>query len=254
MPVSWNKFVNFQRIFNRDDFNYISDLNNIVLVLDPIMIGIHDPKRDNIGYSALVKDYLTNLQSFSSWIGGTEISELAQGFATCISVLSETLNILNQSAEKRILYENRRNKLIKIFEGSLSKIAKGLCVAFNPEIIPFTNIAAEQVCRYILDGKIGLGTKFKFNKRGNCAFAGKIYALNMQELLVVLRLLLRPGNQVRTFNKWKDLGAGGTVVRILVQPHWIRKDKVFFLYKANEHTEYSSQLTIPPDKTSFEAV
>ena len=122
--------------------------------------------------------------------------------------------------------------------------------SFN-EVIP-TCVEPSQIISYIFDSNEGLGGKFLFNSHGEHSFKRKIYILSKQELLVVLRLLSNPsGTQIRTFNKWRDLGAGGAPVRILVKHHWVRKDIVFFLYRANEHNEYSAQLAITPDKVQF---
>ena len=250
--MSRDAIFNFQPIFHRPDFDYISNINNIFRIADSVLFRIHITKIEDSGYANLVKEYLGNLQSFSSWINGNTLPDLAQGFALCSSVLTEALQIFNESVEKRALYENRRNKLIKMFVGGISTITRGLRTAFNPEVIPYTNIKEDQVCSFILDKTEGSGRKFLFNKRGRHSFVNKIHLLNMQELLVVLRLLSSPsGSQVRTFNKWRDLGSSGAPVRILVQHNWIRKDKVFFLYKANENGDYQAQLSFSPVTVVF---
>lgn len=246
----------FQPIFNRADYTYISDIDRLDRIARDILEKIATVRAEiDKVYADELKIFLSNLQSFASWINAQSVPELADGVATCLTEISTALAIFNEPAEKRAMFANKSNKMPRVFGGSISKIARGLRLAFSLDFLPLTNISTDQVCRYILDSNIGLGTQFRFNKRGNYAFASKICALNMQELLVVLRLLTNPSDaQIRTINKWRDLGAGKTVVRILVQHCLIRRDQVFFLYKANEHREYEDQLSKPPKSSDFDPV
>src|SRR3989344_5038341 len=208
--MSGDSIKSFQPVFKRPDFDAISDLNSVVLIADQILFMMHIPSAEDRAYAGILDDYLRNLQSFSAWINARNVPDLAQGIANCTSSLSEAIGVFNGPVEKRSLYENRRNKLIKMFLGSISVITRGLRVAFYPDVLSSTNITVEQVLRYIFDKSVGLGRKFLFNKRGVHSFVNKVYSLNVQELLVVLRLLTNPsGSQVRTFNKWRDLGSGG---------------------------------------------
>lgn len=98
----------------------------------------------------------------------------------------------------------------------------------------------------------GLGRKFLFNKLGKHAFTNKIIRLNRQELVITLRLLVLP-SQIRKYNGWIDIGSGQAPVRILMASRILGKDKIYFLYKINEHPTYQAQLLVSPDKTEFEA-
>lgn len=136
----------------------------------------------------------------------------------------------------------------------LSKLHDGIRAAFDPDIISSTKINTEQFVRYILDNAEGLGRTFLFHKTGRHSFVNKIGSLNMQELKVTARLLMRPsGNQVRTYHGWRDLGLGQTPIRILSAHRFLGRDRVYFLFRLSEHAAYDAQIEIPPDKVVFSA-
>ena len=141
-------------------------------------------------------------------------------------------------------------KFNEMFLYGLKKFELGVQLVFHPNVLGSTNITKDQIIRYFFNKEIGLGKKFLYNKRGKHAFANKVSALNREELVVLLRLLVMPNsNQIRTYNGWIDIGISQAPVRVLIAS----RDKVYFLYKINEHRDYQAQLLVSPDKVTFAA-
>ena len=252
--MAWDSLRNFQTIFDRADFTYISNHDTVLKSKNSIRSIIVDripsPSSSDSVYRSMVQDYLNNVKSFYSWFGNSN-SDMNTGCTSCEAYLYEVLQLFNQPSEIRTQTSSRCIKLNNNFLWSLGKIMQGIRHCFNKVLIPQC-INPIQIIRYIFDSNEGFGKKFLYNSKGEHSFSKKIYLLSKQKLLVVLRLLSNPsGSQVRTFNKWRDLGRGDCPVRILVEHHMIKRDRVFFLYRANEHNEYSAQLAKPSDKVQF---
>ena len=253
--MSYKKLRNFQSIINRKDFNYISDKKKIKDLEKIILYSISNPDGNESNYIKLLEEFLENLTSFYNSIEGHNIPDIKKGYLIVFEELKKCINLFSEPEFKRkSISRGYSKKFNKTFLHGLSKSLKGIRAAFDPDIISSTKIERGQVVRYILDDNEGLGKKFLFNKSGRHAFVNRVGNLNMQELIVTTRLLMRPsGNQIRWYNGWRDLGISGTQVRILSKHKILGKDKVYFLYKLNEHLAYQTQLNISPDGCEFSA-
>jgi hypothetical protein len=253
--MGYKNLRNFQTILNRKDFNYISDHEKIKEVEEIILYRISNPDGRELSYIKLLKEFLENLTSFYDSISGRNIPDIKKGYLLVIEELQRCIKIFTEPEFKRkSISRGYCKKFNKILLYGLYKLLDGIRAAFDSDIISSTKISRKQFIRYILDKVEGLGKKFLFNKTGRHAFVNKISAVNMQELIVTSRLLDRPsGNQVRTHNGWRDLGLGHAPVRILSEHRGFRKDRIYFLYRLNEHNEYEAQLRTSPDKLVFSA-
>lgn len=248
--MSYKKLQNLRYIFNRADYDYLSDNNKIKILRLRLEYNLYSPTSLDSVYKSDIKDYLNALESFCGWLNSAPITA---GSAFCKEQLQEILKLFEQSTEVRILLASRGKKLFKNLCTGLSIILDGVRLSFDPNNIGSTNITEDQIIKYIQDGNEGLGRKYRFNTAGKYAFANKISQLSKQELIVTMRLLMRPsGNQIRTINKWKDLGIGGSIIRILVEPHTFKKDKAFYLFRLNEHDAYQHHLQFFPDRCTFQ--
>lgn len=256
--MSYKKLKNFQTIFNREDFNYISDDSrdgNIEQISKIILYHVSTSDGKEKVYIKILGKFIENLDSFYEWINAKEIPDIKKGYFICREELIRAIKLLNEPDFKRIaISKGSLNRFNKLFLYGLSVLLIGIRIAFMPELVKTTNINKEQLVRYFFDENEGLRKKFLFNKRGKHSFANKILFLNKGELIVTERLLLRlPRNQIRTYNGWMDLGYGDTPVRILIYPHSFGRDRVFFLYKNNDREKpyYQSQLKEHPKNVYF---
>jgi len=250
--MSYRNLRNFQNIFNRADFNYISDNKNINDISNIILHRISVPDGRESAHVRLLEKFLKNLDSFYKSISGNN-PNFNKGYSVIQRELTRCINLFSErESERRSISRGYCKKFSKTFLHGLSKLLDGIRAAFDPDIISKTNIDRDQFVRYILNNVEGLRKRFLFNKRGRHAFVNKIPLLNIQELIVTERLLLRPSaGQIRIFHDWKDLGLGHAPIRLLVKPGRLGKKKVYFLYKANEHNAYENQLATPPSEVAF---
>ena len=251
--MDYKNLKNFQTILNRKDFNYISDHKKIKEIEDIILYHISNPDDTKSIHIRLLEEFLTNLTSFYDSIAGYNIPDIKKGYLLVIEELQRCIKLFSEPEFKRkSISRGYCKKFNKTFLYGLSKLLIGIRAAFDSDIISSTKISREQFISYILDNLEGLGKKFLFNKKGRHAFSNKISRLDMKELIVTSRLLVRPsGNQIRTFNGWRDFGLGHAPVRILSEHRGFRKNKIYFLYRLNEHAEYEAQLRTSPDKVEF---
>ncbi len=245
----YKKLENFQTIFVRDDFNYVSDNKNIENVQKIILYDISNPNGQEPIDIALLEKFLSNLTAFYNWIRIKKniLKDIPNGYGVIREELQRCIRLFSEPKFKRISISKREyNKFNKNFLYGLSKLLSGIREAFDPNNIGYTNIDRESLVRHLFNNVEGLGRRFLFNKKGAHAFANKIWDFTMDELKVISRLLIRPGNNVRTINKWRDLGGGEGPVRILCEGN-----KVYFLYHANEHPIYEKQLETSPDEAKM---
>ena len=195
-----------------------------------------------------LKEYEARFFAFYGEIHA-EINELIEGFTTCLRILNLILNLLEKPAEERIkIGRGYLKSFIKDFLYGLNRINNGLKMAFDPEFVGKTKITTGQLASFILDRKIGLGTKFAFNSGGKDSFCKKLPHLNRQEIIAVERLLLKP-ELTRHENGWADLGKSREPVRILCH-----NGRVYFLFRLNEHSVYETYLDrVNPEKVQFRA-
>src|SRR3990172_7814252 len=99
--MSYKDLKNFQQILNKSEFNYISDLSNIMAVSDVIKNKIRNPDGNELVYLETVGKFLRNLGSFYDAVGGEGIPDLKKGHKTCEQELSRSISFLRSSPEKR---------------------------------------------------------------------------------------------------------------------------------------------------------
>lgn len=252
--MGYKDLIHFKLIFGREDFNFISDPKKIEGA-GYIILNISNLYREESNRLILLETFLTNLTSFYESVVGNNIPDINNGYSIIFEELQKCMKLYHEpELNRRSISRGYCKKMNKIFLYGLSNLLNGIRAAFDPDIISSTNIDKAQFVRYVLDNVEGLGKDFLFNTRGQHAFVNKINNLNMQELIVTARLLSRPSrNQIRTFNGWRDLGVGHAPIRILSQRKRFRKDRVYFLYRTNEHNPYEAQLQTPPDRVAFSA-
>lgn len=242
--MTYKNLKNFQKIFSRADFNYVSEHVNIYEISELILLHASYPDGKEQDYIFKLESFLNNMASFINWINGKKIKNIENGYHFSEQILSQVLRILKQPDFKRTAISGAYlKKFNKVFLYGLSAILKGIRTAFNPDVVSSTRINEDQLRRYILDKIEGLGKKYLFNTTGRDAFVNKIGSLNRYQLIIVERLLFTlPSSQLRKYNNWLDLGLGNTPVRILIRPRSLRKDEVYFLFMAKEHSNYTWHL------------
>lgn len=253
--MSYKKLKNFQEIFNREDFSYISNENNIKNI-ESWVLSI--PTMDDSEVNELtrkLKYYLRSLESFYFWTKNT-IPEIQEGIMKSRKELLRITELIKEPYERRSLIRwGSLKKFLKTFLHGLNKLLIGIRVMFDSDLVGNTTITNEQLSNYILDDKEGLGRKYEFNTQGNNAFVPILNSLDRKELIATEKLLERaPKNQVRVVHKWKDFGISRYPVRILIEPRRGRKDRVYFLFKVTTgHRAYEDLVRIPPEKLKFSA-
>jgi len=257
--MSYKKLQNFRMIFKRPDFEYVSEIRKIDEIEKIIMFNLRMPDGREASYVVILERYFQNLNFFYESVMGHNIPDINEGYHMIKNILVRCITFFSEKDPKQIIMRSSISpgyckKFSATFLFGLSLLLRGIRIAFDPGIVSRTNIDRNQLVRYILDSREGLGRRFIFNTKGRHAFVNKITTLSNDQVIVTERLLVKPGNQVRSFNGWIDLGERGTLVRILGEHRTLGKDKIHFLYKVNEHVEYESQLQTSPDKVAFSAV
>lgn len=242
----------FQSVFDRDDFAWISysgHLQQLQVIIRRVKVpdGLEDT------YKGVIITYIQNLSQFYAWVGGNGIAMLRDGFGALVGILTQTSNLLAELPERRSAISSAMvNKWEGQFWGAVQLFVQGLEKAFDPDLVGETGIGREQIARYILDKVVGLGRKYNFNSRGYYSFARHIFDLNRAEVMITARLLVRPSkNQIRAANDYLDLGARHALIRILLDK--AQQTRVLFIYTRSEHRAYETQLQVPIGRVEFEA-
>ena len=244
--MRYDRLSRYRHIFQRKDFDYLSDSGTIDSVHGALtLLNISDGLGQS--HAGVLKDYLSALIGFTAWLGGAGIPRVKLGYEIVLASLSQPLKVFQKvDRERELISSSYAAKFAKSFIKGLDSISSGLQEAFLPEHVMATGITAKHLCLFILDTTVGLGTRFAFNSQGKDSFVGKLPSLNKQELAVAMRLLLRPGNQVRTVNGWRDYGLGATDIRILAMPRALRSPAIMYLFRRNEHPLYQRYLGMRP--------
>jgi|GEM_PF-2933421 hypothetical protein len=259
--MSYKKLKNFKKIIAREDFDYISSIENISRVSEIILYYAPNPDDNENDYIAILDEFYRNLTSFYFWINGMEIPDINDGYLTIRRELIKVINILktpkSESYKRKAISKGYFKKFNKIFLYGLTRMLEGIRAAFDPSIISNTKIQKGYIARYILDNTEGLGRMFLFNKAGKDSFAAKLRELEREELAATARLLATlPSNQIRTYKGWVDLGTKNAMVRILIKPGTFKRDAVCFLYRNTDTDKpsYLEMLNTPPTKVPLEFV
>tara|TARA_Y100000034_G_C6889645_1_gene409058 strand:+ start:52 stop:822 length:771 start_codon:yes stop_codon:yes gene_type:complete len=256
--MSYKNLKNFKNIFQRSDFDYLSNTKNITDICNIILYNVSDPDGKENSYINLISSFLKELDSFYKFFNMSNVQDIKNGYSVCRVELLKINNLLKESDLKRnSISKGYLRKFKNFFLGALSVLLRGIKTSFDPEARPYTNInydslTLNQIMALLLDKNVGLGKKFKFNTKGRYAFVSRLKLLNKQQLIVVHRLLFRfYENQIRTIKGWRDFGTNQTPVRILA-----KRKNIYFLYRINqgEHDAYQDQLNFPPESMPFSSI
>ena len=263
--MGYKDLKNFQGIFEREDFNYISD-SNIMDEICRIILSISTSLKDyqKTEYVKRIKKFLDNLTYFYEFLTNSrkkrkvDNSEIDKSYTIIYGTLASCVRLFSEPDERRgSISKNYQKKFNKDFIYGLTQLLKGIRNAFEPENISSTGINRDQLVRYILEKKEGLGKKFQFNNLGRFAFVQRIGDLEILDLILVAKLLLRPSKrQIRTINGWRDLGSQQDTVRILCihKRLIIKKDRVYYLFRLSEHAMYEKEIhRLSPNEAFFKA-
>ncbi|MEK6892398.1 MAG: hypothetical protein AABX25_04385 [Nanoarchaeota archaeon] len=252
--MTYKELKNFQEIFGRKDFSFISEPVNIGEISEIILTKLANPDGNDEYYISKLNLFMNNSSSFFNWLGGAVIDEIKEGYTAIQQILSQIIGLFKQPPDKlAAIGRGYFRKFNKTFLYGLSRIMKGIRTVFNPELVSATNIDRNQLERFIIDKREGLGDRYVFNTTGNHAFIRKLKLLNKAELIVAERLLLNPQKARRTRNGWIDFGEKRAPVRILVKPRTLLKDEVYFLFRISEHKDYDQRLNSIPGRFEFSA-
>ena len=271
--MGYKDLKNFQEIFEREDFNYISGSNKIDEIGYTIRKILYPLDNDQKGECVeKIKEFMENLTSFYEFLTNSsekkkvDNSEVDKSYTIIYGTLASCVRLFWEPDERRkSISKNYVRKFNKEFIYGLTQLLKGIRNAFEPENISSTGIDRDQLVRYILEKKEGLGKKFQFNDSSETyAFAKKINTLSKRDLILTERLLVRLfERQVRTINGWMDLGSNRDRVRILCVVRRrsiidkLRKSliaRVYYLFLVTEHTEYEQKLKKEsPNEAFFKA-
>lgn len=251
--MDYSELGNFAAIFSRQDFNYLSRMENIENA-SIVILHLNTNHSNDEECVLRIENFVANLDSFCKWIG--DIPDIRNGHAISRNVLITITNLLKQPELKRnYIGRGYLRKLNKNFLYGLFLILKGIRIAFTPSIVSSININKDQLARFFLNREEGIRKRYKFNERGDYAPAKVIPSLSKPELVVAERMLMDlPASQVRTNrNGWLDIGAKRAPVRILMLPRIFRRSVVIAIFKLKEHDLYERMLDIPPNRLHFSA-
>lgn len=253
--MAYKNLKNFEHIFGREDFNYISDLGHIKVITEILLYHLAVPDGKESTYIGLLEECVENLDSFCIWVKGSIIPYLQEGYIISKKELARAISILKSPENKRAsISGGYLRKFNKSFLYGLSRLLEGIRTAFDPSVVSKTNIDKDQLVRYFFDKKEGLGSRFLLNKIGNHAAANKLGFLTRDELIETIRLLLKQSHVRTTRNGWIDLGSKAAPIRILLIKHKLLgfgRDIVCFIFRLAEHRDYDKQLNIPSQKVRF---
>ena len=253
--MSYKRIKSFQGILNREDFNYISDEDNIEALKRILSRWSLIDEAEIKVIIAKINSYVRALDSFYRWTKSS-IPEIREGCVKARTELLRIISLLEKNKERREkIKQQHLKKFFKNFLYGLSRILIGVKVMFDPDLVGSTTVTKEQIANYILDKEEGLGRRYRFNKLGPHNFVSTLSNLTMQEIIAVERLLKNPPrSQVRTANGWLDIGASRCPVRILIQPRKIGKSKAYFLFRktVSGHRDYQQTMNnVNPEDVSF---
>ena len=261
--MGYKDLMKFQGIFEREDFNYISN-SSIIDEISHIILSISTSLKDyqKTGNIEQIKKFLDKLTSFYEFLTNcrkkrkVDNSEIDESYTITYGRLAYCIRIFSEPDNRReSISKNYQRKFNKDFTYGLTKLLSGIRNAFDSDNISSTGINRDQLARYILEKKEGLGRKFQFNNSGTYAFAQRIKYLEMQDLVLVAKLLLKPSKrQIRKINGWRDLGSQQDAVRILCthEGFILKKDKIYYLFRLSEHAVYEKEVhRLSPAKASF---
>ena len=245
--MAQEKLKNFKSIIDRDDFNYISEdrrIREVALTLENLWKSIHNDA-EKLYCAKLLRDYLEHFTSFyknlvpENKVVEKNLQDLSKGYKIVCESIEMCIRILGGSdIERESISKQYCKKFSKTFSYGLTNILKGIRKAFEHNNLYAVNISRDQIIKYILDEKVGLGKRYLFNKMGKYSFMSRVGYLQKKELVETVKLLTNPSKkQIRKQAGWLDLGYGKDPIRILCS-----HGRVHFLFKSNEHQFYEKTL------------
>jgi len=111
--MSYKNLRNFQTIFNRGDFNYISKLTKIKEIEVIVLNRISNPDGREAIHIKILKKFLENLTTFYNSITGYNIPNIKKGYLIVLEELQRCIKLFSEPDFKR------------------KSISKGYCKKFN---------------------------------------------------------------------------------------------------------------------------
>ena len=244
------KLGKFRIIFERDDYNYISDKRKIDEISNIIIYRISNPDGQEKFHKETIETFLANLRGFYGWLNTKNITYLKQGYLKASAILSIISNLLSKPVYVRTNISGKYlKKFNKVFLYGLLKMYQGIKLVFDPDILSDTNIQNTQLARYFLDRQEGLSRVYAFNIKGNYS-ARRLNKLSKKDLIAVLSLLTR-NKVVRTLKGWRDYGSGKNHPRVLAKKSLFGRVRVYYIFTKNEHKDYERVLDKSPSESDF---
>ena len=237
--MSHKKLQNYSNIFLREDFTFISDQRKIKYLFDVIRNQVNS-RGDVLVIQSLVNVYLKHLKSFYDWLNVKDVPDIDQGYQEVLETLLTVVNTAKGVRNRDVFVTSQiLRRLKRNFIGGLSKIKRGLDIIFTEGLLVKCNVEPIQIVRYIINRKIGLGDRYRFNTSGRHAFVRKAQALIKNDVIDLLDFLRHPGEPKKTKrNGWMRYGLKQDPFRIPFVPAVGRK-KVYALFITDgEHRDY----------------
>lgn len=245
------KLGKFRIIFERDDYNYISDERKIDGISNIMIYRISNPDGHEKFHRETIETFLVNLKGFYEWLNAENITDLKQGYLKASATLSTISNLLSKSIYERTNISGKYlRKFNKEFLYNLLRMYQGIKLVFDPDILSKTNIQNTQLARYFLDRQEGLSRIYAFNTKGNYS-ARRLNKLPKKDLVDVLGLLTR-NRDVRTLKGWRDYGSGPNSSRVLAKKSLFGRVKVYYIFTKYEHRDYERVMDQSPHEPDFE--
>jgi hypothetical protein len=233
--MQYKDLILFKDIINRNDFTYISETNQINTVISVIRLFNTEFTGSRV-IDKTFRKYIDSLTSFYFSIKGEMVPDIRIGYSICTSELERLIN-LRPNSDRLSIGRGRLRKMVGTFLSGLNKFTNGLYVLFEPRFIGLSKVTVGQVARFILDKEIGLGKKYIFNSYGGNSPANKFKVLTKKEIVGVVRVLSNK-SEIRTLkNGWTCYGSGRTTVRLLGQKRKFARDRIYYVFTMDEHTQ-----------------
>lgn len=229
--MSYKNLADFQAIINSEEFAFISDSRKVERIVH-IMKSLVFVGNQSIGE---LQAYFTQLQVFYHSFPAKNVPDFREGFRKCQEIFQLIFN-LGKKGKLSLLPRGKTRDFAATFLYGINRLANGIKIAFDPELIGNTTLAQGELARYILDKKVGLGSRISFNKLGRSAPVSLIPRLPQPFLVKIIRLLQgKPALK----GKWLVFGERGDPVRIVASKQFLRGLRVYAIFLVEGHDKTS---------------
>lgn len=245
--MGYKNLRNFKNIIDSDDFNFISDVDNINKICNIILYNVPHSSDSDSDYAVLVRKFLDEMQSFCEWVNMNEIPDIKKAYSKCEEVLLRVEKFLRfEDPEKRkSISKGYLRKFKRSFLYGLSTLLAGIRVAFHSDLVVHTNIQRIQIINFIVDKVEGMSGRFVMNKaKGKFNFINHLPDLTREELIKTLFTLEHriPSTHPK-IGEWKIMGSGSGAndIRIHYIDRFFGKTRLYRIYRVNgEHSNHEA--------------